>query len=176
MFNLLQALSICTGAIQRLLATKLPAISGEPTYHTIKAIEEQLVSALGGIHTEQGGGNMWFIGLLFTDADYVTLEDPQGNNPPVFTNAVHPGILTVPVGTSTPAREDMRATHARRLQEFHMETAVSKATAKMIVQAIGEENVVELKLKGTGYAHLDPFTILEHLYDNFGEKTDEMCT
>ena len=119
MFNLPQASSVCTDAIKRLLKTKLPAISGEPTYHTIKAMEEQLVSALGAIHTEQGGGNMGFIGLLFSDIDYQALEDPQGNNPPLFVSAVHPGVLTVPVGTSIGARDDMRADHARQLQEFH---------------------------------------------------------
>ena len=57
-----------------------------------------------------------------------------------------------------------------------METAVSTTTAKKIVQAVGEENLVELKLKGTGYAHLDPFQIMDHLYINFVEKTDKMCT
>ena len=57
-----------------------------------------------------------------------------------------------------------------------METAVSTTTAKMIVQAFGEENLVELKLKGTGYSHLDPFTIMDHLYNEYGQKTDEMCT
>ena len=66
MFNLPHASSVCADVISRLLETKLPAISGEPTYHTIKAMEEKLVSALGGIHTEQGGGNMGFIGLLFS--------------------------------------------------------------------------------------------------------------
>ena len=107
MFNIPQALSACADTINRLLETKLPAISGEPTYHTIKAIEEKLVSALGGIHTEQGGGNMGFIGLLFSDAEYVTLEDPQGNNPPVFISAVHPGTLTIPTGTNIYVQENM---------------------------------------------------------------------
>ena len=88
MFNLPHASSVCADVINRLLETKLPAISGEPTYHTIKAMEEKLVSALGGIHTEQGGGNMGFIALLFSDAEYQTLEDPQGNNPPIFVSAV----------------------------------------------------------------------------------------
>ena len=111
MFNLPQASSVCTDAIKRLLETKLPAISGEPTYHTIKAMEEQLVSALGAIHTEQGGGNMGFIGLLFSDIDYQALEDPQGNNPPLFVSAVHPGVLNVPVGTSIGARDDHFCTY-----------------------------------------------------------------
>ena len=110
MFNLPHALSVCADVISRLLETKLPAISGEPTYHTIKAIEEKLVSALGGIHTEQGGGNMGFIGLLFSDAEYVTLEDQQGgNHPPVFISAVHPSTLTIPTGTNIHAQEDIRA-------------------------------------------------------------------
>ena len=176
MFNLPQASSVYTGAIKRLLETKLPAISGEPTYHTIKAIEEKLVSALGGIHTEQGGGNMGFIGLLFSDAEYQTLEDPQGNNPPIFVSAVHPGALVVPAGANIHARADLNAAHARQIQEFHLETAVSTTTAKMIVEAVGEENVVELKLKGTGYSHLDPYTLMTHLYDKYGQKIDEMLT
>ena len=100
MFNIPQASSACADAINRLLETKLPAISGEPTYHTIKAIEEKLVSALKGIHTEQGGGNMGFIGLLLSNIDYQALEDPQGNNPLVFVSAIHPGVLTVPAGAN----------------------------------------------------------------------------
>ena len=85
---------------------------------------------------------MGFIGLLFSDAEYQTLEDPQGNNPPIFVSAVHPGVLTVPGGTSIGARDNMRADHARQLQEFHMETAVSTTTAKMIVQAVGKKTLL----------------------------------
>ena len=130
MFNLPQASSGCADAISRVLETKLPAISGEPTYHTIKAMEEQLVSALGSIHTKQGGGNMGYIGLLFSNAEYVTLEDPQGNHPPVFISAVHPGTLTIPTGTNIHAQEYAHAAHAKQLQEFQRKQLFQKQQPK----------------------------------------------
>ena len=60
----------------------LTKIYGEPTYESLRLIQNQLKANACSVHTSLGGGQLGHLGLVLTPAQYAILSPRPYNQPP----------------------------------------------------------------------------------------------
>ena len=153
-------------------AAEWTKIEGQPDRMDVENIFDHSVDCLSQIHTDQGGGQLGFTGLIYTSADYLLLDLASEE----FISAVHPGALTIADSATLALRDDTKIIHAQKLQAFKLQHVVSQAVLALMRGAIDEEYYEELKKPKQGYNGVTPLGFLEHLFTEYGEKTEEMQT
>ena len=72
-------------------AAKWKSVEGQPDQIDVENIYDHFVDCLSQIHMEQGGGQLGFTGLIYTNDEYMLLDLASEE----FVDAIHQGTLTI---------------------------------------------------------------------------------
>ena len=153
-------------------AAEWTKVEGQPDRIDVENIFDHSVDCLSQIHTDQGGGQLGFTGLIYLKEEYLLLDLASEE----FVSAVHPGTLMIADSATAALRDDTKIIHAKKLQAFKFKHVVSQAVLGLMRGAIEEEYYEELKKPKQGYNGVTPKAFLEHLFTEYEEKTEEMQT
>jgi hypothetical protein len=141
----------------------LPPLDGTPTYASVNDLAMMLKANAASVHTENGGGQLGFLGIMVSQTMYATLSDQP------FTIPANPGATPTPLDGATAAQitENYRA-HTELLRLFRVYTAVTTALRSQILAAVPDIYLRSLRNKHTGYASVTPLQLLNHLFTTYG--------
>lgn len=146
-------------AIAEFTVTK---VLGQPTSQDIDLLEDELIAIASSFPTSLGGGLFGHAGLLKTAAEYDQLA-------PGTPFVVPPNPGTYPAGVIPAAQRGQReAEHKELIKEFEKCTGASKGLKDLIMQAIDEDFLLELKVPGIAYLNVTPLQMLTHLRTRYG--------
>ena len=145
----------------------------EPDYVFIHERVEQAMNLVATVRSDKAGGLTGHMGLIMPAAEFALL--------PGFTVAfdkeAHPGTVnytTAPAATTAVQQQDRRYEHQNKLHVFEMEQMIQTKIKKHIMSCFEEENYIELKHHVLGYSNVSVEALVQHLYDEYGEKTEEL--
>ena len=146
-------------AIAEFTVTK---VLGQPTNQDIDLLDDELTAIASSFPTSLGGGLHGHAGLIKTVADYELLAP---GNP--FVIPPNPGVY--PAGPIPAAQRGQReAEHKELIREFEKCIGASKGLKDLIMQAIDEDFLLELKVPGIAYLNVTPLQMITHLRTRWG--------
>jgi hypothetical protein len=144
---------------------KLPIIQGEPDYAQINNMMQTLYGNAASLPTTLGGGRHGHIGLIMTAALYATLAPLAP-----FTTPNDPGPTpTYTSGGTGAQREAERLTHTENRRIYDNNSNMDDAMKTLIIDAIEDVYLNELRNKYTGYLGVSTRDLLDHLLDRYGK-------
>ena len=142
-------------------------VPGEPTYKSIKQIEKLLVENAASMHSNLGGGNFGYLGLVIKPARYETISGGTAfNEHPNPTT--HP---TIPEGSTQPQIAAITNRHKEEKRLYKEQECIKKALKNQLTQAFDETYIEELKNTYTGYNNVLIQNMLDFLYKTYGQIT-----
>ena len=102
-------------------------IQGAPTNKTLKRLKQELRANASSVESDLGGGDHGFLGLVLTDAEYVSVSETP------FVAPVFPVALTIPAISTQIEALNLREKHKdnkRAYYQFKMSKRRSSATFK----------------------------------------------
>ena len=145
----------------------------EPDYVFIYERVEQAMNLVATVRSDKAGGLTGHMGLIMPAADFILL--PGVTQP--FVRSVHPGNVnytTAPAATTSVQQQDRRYEHQNRLHVFEMEQMIETKIKKHSMSCFDEDIYIELKHHLLGYSNVSVEALIQHLYDEYGEKTKEL--
>ena len=145
----------------------------EPDYVFIYERVEQAMNLVATVRSDKAGGLTGHMGLIMPAAEFALLP---GFTVP-FPKEVHPGAVnytTAPAATTIVQQQDRRYEHQNKLHVFEMEQMIETKIKKHIMSCFDEDIYVELKHHRLGYSNVTVEALVQHLYDEYGEKTEEL--
>ena len=140
-------------------------IHGQPTSHDLTNLEKEIISILANIPTTLGGGNHGHVGVIMDQVDYNTMTTGID-----FVNPVNPGIypagLALNAAAGTRAREE--AIHKELIAQFETFEGVKLGTKDLILEAVDNEYLSEIKHDTLGFLNQTPRQMIEHLLTQGG--------
>ena len=140
-------------------------IQGEPSQKSISKIEKLTIENAASIHSNLGGGNLGYIGLVTKPSKYVIISGGT-----TFTEHPNPPTLPIiPQGSTQPQIAALTSRHQEEKRLYKEQESLKKALKNMITQAFDETFIEELKHPYTGYNNIsipDIFTFLHKTYGN----------
>lgn len=146
-------------AVAECIITK---VQGQPTNQDIDQLDDELTAIASSFPSELGGGLHGHAGLVKSDADYAIFAPGTP-----FVVPANPGHY--PQGP-IPAiqRAQREAEHKALVKQFHTCIGVSKGLKDLILQAIDEDFLLEIRDEGIAYLNVTPLQMLTHLRDRWG--------
>ena len=146
--------------------TPITKITGEPNYESLKHLMDQLKANAASIPAISGGGNHGYLGLILSPAAYITITATQ------FVEPIYPGQHpNVPAGTSTANTTTLVRRHTEDLRQWREFKNVNTMLKNQLLTPIDNIYVRALKVRHVGYMNQSIRTILQHLFDNYGNIT-----
>ena len=137
-------------------------IHGQPTNQDIDILDDELTAIASSFPSELGGGLHGHAGLVKNDADY---EIFAPGTP--FVVPANPGVY--PLGNIPAAQRGQREAEHKALQtQFQTCIGASKGLKDLILQAVDEDFLLELRAEGIAYLNVTPLQMLTHLRDCWG--------
>ena len=137
-------------------------ISGEPSYATLKTLQNQLKANAASVPSILGGGANGHLGLVLAPDKYSKISNIPFNRP------YHPGLLDIPIGTERAESERITNAHRQQLEIYNTVQAVEKTLLQQIVKAVETVYLESLKNANTGLIQYPIYTVLEHLKSQYG--------
>ena len=132
-------------------------VHGQPTNQDLDLLEDELLRIASSIYSELGGGAHGHAGLLLSDVDYAAMAPGTP-----FVIPPNPGLY--PAGPIPAAQRPQReAEHNGLIKQFQTCIGVAKGLKELILQAIEEDFVLELRVEQTGYLNVTPLQMMTHL-------------
>lgn len=136
-----------------------PRLSNPPTYEELELFLRLLQRNAAKIFSHRGGGLHGHLGAIMSPADYLAISGGQA-----WTPAVHPGTLTIPVGTNALGQANARATHELECNAFFLEQNVLTAIKNQIIEAVPHEFLDEIHHNVSDLQNLSVPQIFSHLF------------
>ena len=137
-------------------------ITGQPTTQDLDLLDEELTAIASSFPSELGGGAHGHAGLVKTIADYEIFAPGTPFNVPA-----NPGHY--PAGPIPAAQRSQREhEHKALVIQFQTCMGVSKGMKDLILQAMEEDFVLELRDQVTAYLNVTPLQMLTHLRNRWG--------
>jgi len=140
-------------------------IHGQPTSHDLTNLEKEIISILANIPTTLGGGNHGHVGVIMDPTDYSTMTGGID-----FVNPANPGIyptgLALNTAAGTRARDE--AIHKELIAQFETLEGVKLGTKDLILEAVDNEYLSEIKHDTLGFLNQTPRQMIEHLLTRGG--------
>lgn len=137
-------------------------IHGQPTNQDIDQLEDELTAIASSFPSDLGGGLHGHAGLVKNDVDYELFAP---NTPFVFP--ANPGVY--PRGNFSAAqRAQAEAEHKALIVQFQTCVGVSKGLKDLILQAVEEDFLLELRDEGIAYLNVTPLQMITHLRSRWG--------
>jgi hypothetical protein len=143
-------------------------IMGEPSYKTIRDLQDSLEENATSIDCALGGGNEGYLGALLSAADYATIP---GTMP--FIAPTNPGHTAPQVAGAAAAIANQTRIFDNAYCQYHEYNDVTKALRKQLVGAIDEAYIIALKHDRSMYNNVPLHQMLAHLYTEYGEISHE---
>jgi methylthioribose-1-phosphate isomerase len=144
---------------------------GRPNYFTLKPLRQEIKENAASIASLSGGGLNGHLGLVASAASYAN----ESATP--YVRAVKPGVQ--PVYPNANPTQFQITEAVRELKEAQREwyeiESLEKALKKQVTAAI-EEPYLQAARVGTGLNNVPIYTILEHLFTNYGRLTKKELT
>ena len=146
--------------------TPITKITGEPNYESLKYLKDQLKANAASIPTTLGDGNHGYLGLILSPAAYTTIAATQ------FVEPIYPGQHpNVPAGTSATNTSTIVRRHTEDQRQWREFKNVNTTLKNQLLSALDDIYVRALKDHHIGYMNQSIRTILQHLFDNYGNIT-----
>ena len=139
--------------------TPITTITGAPNYERLKTLKDQLKANAASIPTTLGGGNHGYLGLILSSAAYTTIAATQFFEP------------NLPAGTSAANTSTIIRCHTEALCQWREFKNVNTTLKNQLLSALDDIYVRALKDRHVGYTNQSICTILQHLFDNYGNIT-----
>ena len=137
-------------------------IQGQPTNQDLDRLDEELTAIASSFPSDLGGGLHGHAGLVKSAADYALFAPGTP-----FVVPPNPGFY--PQGPIPAAQRSQReAEHKGLLAQFHTCVGVSKGLKDLILQAIDEDFLLEIRDEGIAYLNVSPLQMLTHLRNRWG--------
>lgn len=137
-------------------------VHGQPTNQDLDLLEDELLRIASSFYSELGGGAHGHAGLLLSDVDYAAMAPGTP-----FVIPPNPGVY--PAGAIPAAQRAQReAEHKALIKQFQTCVGVAKGLKELILQAIDEDFVLELRAEQTGYLNVTPQQMMTHLRARWG--------
>ena len=111
----------------------LSPIIGRPKFESLYRLIIDLQANVQSVHSNLGGGTHGHLRLIVTPTQYAILSTTPYDRP------THPGTLTIPVGTTRLAAEELERNHIESLRLFHEVRGIEQALIQQMVTAIDNE-------------------------------------
>ena len=145
------------------LKPDLSPIIGKPTFESLYQLIVDLQANAQSVHSNLGGGANGHLGLIMTPTQYAI----HSTTP--YVRPTHPGTLTIPVGTTRLAADDMERNHTEALRVFHEVRGVEQALMQQLVTAIDSKYLIAFKNRATGQFNGHLMQIIQHLRITYGK-------
>ena len=146
--------------------TPITKITSEPNYESLKHLKDQLKANAASIPTTLGGGNHGYLGLILSPAAYTTIAATQ------YVEPIYPGQHpNVPAGTSAANTSTIICRHTEDLRQWRKFKNINTTLKNQLLTSIDDIYVHALKDRHIGYMNQSIRTILQHLFDNYGNIT-----
>ena len=146
--------------------TPITKIEGEPNYESLKTLKDQLKANAASIPTTLRGGNHGYLGLILSPAAYATIAATQ------FVEPAYPGQHpNIPAGTSAANTSTIVHRHTEELRQWCEFKNVNTALKNQLLSAQDDIYIRALKDRHVGYMNQSIRSILQHLFDNYGNIT-----
>ena len=137
-------------------------IHGQPTNQDIDRLDNELTAIASSFPSELGGGVHGHAGLIKSAADYAIIAPGTPFNVPA-----NPGHY--PQGPIPAVQRAQReAEHKALVTQFQTCMGVSKGLKDLILQAVEEDFLLELRDQVIAYLNVTPLQMLTHLRDRWG--------
>ena len=148
--------------------TCITKITGEPNYEGLKNLKDQLKANAASIPTTLGGGTHGYLGLILSPAAYATIADPQFIEP--IYPGQHPNVSAGASAANTSTSTIVRR-HTEDLRQWREFKNVNTALKNQLLSALDDIYIRALKDRHVGYMNQSIRSILQHLFDNYGNIT-----
>ncbi len=137
-------------------------IHGQPTLQDIDVLDDELTAIASSFPSELGGGMHGHAGLIKTAADYALFAPATP-----FIVPANPGHY--PAGPIPAAQRSQREhEHKALVTQFQTCTGVGKGLKDLILQAVDEDFLLELRDEVVAYLNVTPVQMITHLRDRWG--------
>lgn len=137
-------------------------IHRQPTLQDIDVLDDELTAIASSFPSELGGGMHGHAGLIKTAADYALFAPATP-----FIVPANPGHY--PAGPIPAAQRSQREhEHKALVTQFQTCTGVGKGLKDLILQAVDEDFLLELRDEGVAYLNVTPVQMITHLRDRWG--------
>ena len=137
-------------------------IQGQPTNQDIDLLDDELTAIAASFPSDLGGGLHGHAGLVKSDADYARFAPGTP-----FIVPPNPGFY--PQGPIPAVQRAQReAEHKGLLAQFHTCVGVSKGLKDLILQAVDEDFLLEIRDEGIAHFNVTPLQMLTHLRSRWG--------
>ena len=143
----------------------MPRIMGEPTFSTLHEMLRRLKANASSVPCTLGGGAHGYVGALLSPQSYATLSQTA------FTAPLHPGTLTIPLGSTQYAIAHLKQTHEDNITVFQEYSLMQRALIKQICQAVDPQYIAALRNRVTGQIPQNCLDILQYLFSIYGKVT-----
>jgi len=143
----------------------LTKIQGEPTYHSLQLLSQELKANAASVPSNLGGGNYGYLGLLLSDAQFALLS----NTP--FVHPVHPGTLTIAPTLTGPQIAAAKQTYEDAVKIHRECIALERALIQQTVEAIDKEYLQATRNRQTGQYATHIRDLLQYLFSTYGNIT-----
>jgi hypothetical protein len=147
--------------------TKLTPIAGEPTHATIAKLKSELYANARQNLTTLGGGNLGYLGIILTDAEYTTLQTKFGFNLEPFIIPATPAALTAA------ATDIEKINYQEALQHRVNCNTMEALLQQQIITAIDAKYIKKVKDEDFGFACIKCGVILRHIITTYDKITPE---
>ena len=144
----------------------ITTIRGEPTYETIRDLQQKLLANTASVPTNMGGGQHGYLSLTLKPEVYFNLT---GN---IFTPPTNPGPMpNIVLGMDEAQSAMLEKQHKVLKHMFNEYTSMSNALKQLIVGAIKNTYIRILQHFIVGFLTVTPLIFLLYLYDTYGDIT-----
>ena len=137
-------------------------IQGQPTTKDIDLLDDELMAIASSFPSELGGGMHGHAGLVKNAADYALFAPGAP-----FIVPANPGHY--PAGPIPAVQRAQReAEHKALVVQFQTCTGVAKGLKDLILKAVEEDFLLELRDEVVAYLNVTPVQMITHLRDRWG--------
>ena len=138
-------------------------ILGEPTFETVKILEDELKANAQAVYSPLGGGQHGHLGLVLAPFLYSTISATP------FQRPNPPAPFIIDPNEAAHVAQARLDNHNSNIRLFREVTGVKKALLQQIVRSVDAAYLKPLRNQVTNtLEHLEIYDILGYLYQNHG--------
>jgi hypothetical protein len=136
-------------------------VNGQPTSNDLDLLEEELIAIAASIPVVLGGGLNGHAGIMLSDVDYATMAPGTP-----FVAPLNPSVY--PIGVTAANCLQMEAKHKEQINQFHTFAGVGMGLKDLILKAIDEDYLLEIKHERVAFLNVTAAQMLTHLCNRWG--------
>ena len=139
---------------------------GRPDFDAIASVHTKLKANAASIHSNLGGGAHGLLGLALQPGTYTVLTGH------VFVPPQNPGpTANLPEGLTGNQINELVREYESQLKLWRNYNQVEQALKQQLISSFDEIYLSSLRNRHTGFSGITLLTMLQHLYDTYGDIT-----